>query len=249
MKFRIFTKVHPEGGIIKCNDKRFTSDESTQLIHQMSPDKCTSKERILRELLQKESPKLIALDFLIQSIQKGGYKSILSLGSGSCAIESLLSGALPETATITATDFNDFFIGRARTCFPEIISEKFDFYHDAIPELSKKTGIRYDFAYFLNSAYVMDDEEFISLLSQLRDAGVREIADLSSAFVPWYRLPREIMGDIRYELTGAFRGKFHGYMRTRNDFRRIYRKSGLTIGQECSLGPYRYVAILKNPGT
>lgn len=42
-----------------------------------------------------------------------------------------------------------------------------------------------------------------------------------------------------------YRGKFHGYCRTRGELRKLYKKAGLTLLKETSVSSYRYVAILE----
>ncbi len=247
MKFKIFTLKHADQDLIDCST-RFTSAESTQVIQNELQGIYISKNAILHDLFSRDSPKLIALDFLIRQIQQKNYSTILSLGFGNCSIEYLLSHAFLKKTTIIATDFNNFHIGNAKKFFPEIISEKFDFYSDTIEQLSKRLNAHFDFAYFLNSSYVMDDTEYISLLTQLREAGVCEIIDLSSAIIPPVSVPRAFLGDLKNALTGSYRGKFHGYMRTKNDFRRIYRRSGLSVSHEYIIGPYGYVSVLNIPG-
>jgi hypothetical protein len=41
-----------------------------------------------------------------------------------------------------------------------------------------------------------------------------------------------------------YRGKFHGYSRSRGELRRLYKESGWRIHKEVSSGIYEYVAIL-----
>jgi len=246
MKFKIYTETYSEEIRDACNH-RYTSQEYSTLISKQNSDKYSSKKDILRDFLSKDSRKLIALDYLIQHIQKRNYHNILSLGSGTCVIEYLLSCALPKNTNIVATDFNEFCLSKSKIFFPEIISEKFDFYHDNIRQLSKNTGIQFDFAFFLGSAYVLDDDEYVDVLRQLQDSGIDGIIDFSPALVPYAKLPLMILGEIKNSITKSFQGKFHGYSRTKNDFRYIYKKTGLQIEKEFQLGPYDYVSVLKNP--
>ncbi len=41
----------------------------------------------------------------------------------------------------------------------------------------------------------------------------------------------------------AYRGKFHGYARDKNELRKLYKEAGLNIIKETRIGPYKYVAI------
>jgi hypothetical protein len=246
MKIKIFTLSHPVEDLVDCNT-RFSSIEHTQVVQKANKGSDLSKEIILREFLSQESMKLIALNFLIQQIQLNKCSMILSLGSDNCVIEYLLSLAMPKDAKIVATDFNDFFIGNSKKYFPEIISERFDFFNDTIEELSKRVNVKFDFAYFLGSAYVMDDEEYISILSQIRKGGIKQIIDFSPAFIPYSHAPIAWMGELKWELNHNFRGKFHGFRRTSNEYRKIYKQAGWIIEHEKSFGHYQYVANLKNP--
>jgi len=246
MKFKIYTECNPGEKKDGC-DHRFTSQEYSALVSEQKNAAYSSREGIIREFLSKNSRKLIALDYLIEHIQMRNYRNILSLGAGACVIEYLLSCALPEKTHIVATDFNEFYINKSRIFFPEIISEKFDFYFDNIGQLSKTTGIQFDCAFFLGSAYVLDDNEYNGILNQLKDSGVESIIDFSPALVPYSQVPVTVLGEIKNSVTKTFRGKFHGYSRTKNDMRYIYKKTGLIIEKEFHLGPYNYVALLKNP--
>ena len=230
MKFKIYTETYSEEIRDACNH-RYTSQEYSTLISKQNSDKYSSKKDILRDFLSKDSRKLIALDYLIQHIQKRNYHNILSLGSGTCVIEYLLSCALPKNTNIVATDFNEFCLSKSKIFFPEIISEKFDF------------------AFFLGSAYVLDDDEYVDVLRQLQDSGIDGIIDFSPALVPYAKLPLMILGEIKNSITKSFQGKFHGYSRTKNDFRYIYKKTGFQIEKEFQLGPYDYVSVLKNPNS
>jgi hypothetical protein len=248
MKFKIYTGSNAGEDREGC-DHRYTSQEYSTLSLRQYCESFSSKEAIIREFLSKDSRKLIALDYLIQHIRKRNYRSVISLGSGACVIEYLLSCGLPENTRIVATDFNDFYISKSKLFFPEIISEKFDFYRDNIEQLSKKTGIQFEFAYFLGSAYVLDDNEYVGILNQLQDSGIEGIIDFSPALVPYSQVPVTILGEIKNSITKTFRGKFHGYSRTQNDMRYIYKQTGFTIEKELQLGPYTYVSVLKNPRT
>ena len=41
-----------------------------------------------------------------------------------------------------------------------------------------------------------------------------------------------------------YKGKFHGYSRSKRELRKLYRKSGFNIEREIKIKSYKYVAIL-----
>jgi len=84
---------------------------------------------------------------------------------------------LPEDSKVVATDFNSFFIKKAKLHFPSIIPVEFDFFKDDLSDLQKKLKLDFDLAVFFGSAYVMDDPDFIRHFSKLKEIGVKRIID------------------------------------------------------------------------
>lgn len=228
-------------------DTRFTAEEHSYVTEKEFGNIFKSKEALLDAYFREDYSKLSALGFLIKHIYEEGYKNILSLGSGTCVLEYLLKCALPEKSEVIATDFDSFMIRNAKRLFPSIKALVLDFCKD---DLSKIKEMRIDLAVFFGSSYVMDDTEFISLLSKLKDLKVKEIIDFHAGYIQMKEIPKlifmKIGGDIM-EKFGLlkFRGKFHGYRRTRGELRRLYQKAGLKIVRELAIQPYRYIAICK----
>ena len=104
----------------------------------------------------------------------------------------------------------------------------------------------------------MDDQEFIKLFGDLKKNGVKQIIDFHGGYMniklqimhgplnflrtnptirKWFRKPP-------YTMNG-YRGKFHGYGRSRSAIRKLYKRSGLSIKIESSMGSYEYITILE----
>jgi hypothetical protein len=243
----MFTKGHDRELLDKTEkSRRFTADEHSWIIRQEFSKTFSSKEAVVRYFLSKNESKLVTLAYLIRFVYRHHAKKILSLGAGMCVIEEFLRQALPEDGVVIATDFNDFLIGNAQQFFPGLVAVKFDFFRDDIRAICDAVGSPVDLAVFMGSSYVMDDDEFIRILAQLKDNQVKRVIDVTPTLVPYHNLPLLILGELKCSLTRQDRGKFHGFQRTRLDFRNIYRKAGWTLKEETSAGDYNYVAILEN---
>jgi hypothetical protein len=202
-----------------------------------------TRSEYIGHFLSTDHKKLISLEFLIRFCNEHNHTSVLSLGSGQCVIEHLLGYALPSGSRVVATDINLEHINIARKLFPNIIAKPFDFCADSIEDLHKV----FDVAYLMGSAYVMTDDQYVSLLKQLKAAGVKHIIDFQPAYVPYHKLPITILGELKCKVFKTYRGRFHGYQRTVGHIRRLYRKAGLTIVNEPYLPTYNnYVAVLRS---
>jgi hypothetical protein len=109
---------------------------------------------------------------------------------------------------------------------------------------------------FFGASYVMDDVLFIDTFRKLKKLGVRQIIDFHGGYISIKKLitmfcilptkestlVRRIFGKL--PVNKEYRGKFHGWGRTRGELRRLYRKAGFIIHKEMSVHPYQYVAIL-----
>jgi hypothetical protein len=243
----MFTKSHNKELLDKTEkSQRFTADEHSSIIRQEFSGVFSSRDAVVREFLSKNASKLNTLAYIIRFAYQHDAKKILSLGAGMCVIEEFLRQALPEDSVVVATDFNDYLIGNARRFFPDIVALPFDFFKDDVRTICDTAGTTFDIAIFMGSSYVMDDEEHIRILSQLKDNRVKWVIDLTPTRIPYYKLPRAILGEIKCTMTGEDRGKFHGFQRTRQDFRHLYKKAGWTLKEETTTGEYNYVAILEN---
>jgi len=106
----------------------------------------------------------------------------------------------------------------------------------------------FDVAIFVGSSYVMDDDEYIRILNQLKKNDVKKVIDLTPTLVLYHKLPFVILNEIQLRCFAPHwdRGKFHGFMRTKHDFRNIYKNASWTLKEETAVGQYNYVAILEN---
>lgn len=102
----------------------------------------------------------------------------------------------------------------------------------------------------------MDDAIFINIFKRLKEIGVKQIIDFHGGYVDlkniintFFIFPfkesyilRKLFG--KPPLRNDYRGKFHGYGRTRGELRKLYCKAGLNLIKEIRVSPYKYVAIL-----
>ena len=252
----MYTKSYDEDLLKKIGneEKRFTSQEHSYSTEKQIGREFSSKEALLRYFLQNCSSKLCALALLINIIKEKNYKNIISLGAGSCVLEYLLKYSVSEDSLVVATDYDSFSIKKAKEYFPSIVACEYDFVNEDINEVTDKIKPGFDIAVFFASSYIMDDNEFVKVFSGLRKSGVKSIVDFQPAFISYKEIPREIffiikkiarkikiINKIKPE---AYKGKFHGYARTRNEFRRLYEKAGYKIEKETKAGCYPYVAII-----
>jgi len=264
MKRKIYTRSHNINLLkeIDNNGNQFSAKEHAYFIEkEFGNTVFRTKEALLRDYLSGNSLKLGALGFLIERITNNGYRNILSLGSGQCVLEYLLKLSLPEESEIIATDFDTYFIEKAKSFFPEITSVTFDFFKDDIISLQNNLNVKFDIAVFFGSAYVMDDPYFIKLFADLKKIGVKEIVDFHAGYMDL----KDVIVNVIVSLLRPFArnsairrvfhkcpvdkykyiGKFHGYSRNRAELRKLYRKAGFKLYKELSVPNYKYVAILK----
>lgn len=153
-------------------------------------------------------------------------------------------------------DFDSFLIQKASDFFSNIIPIKFDFFKDDVKQLQKKVGIDFDISIFFGSAYVMDDMEFIELFNNLKEIGVKRIIDFHAGYIDWKAIFLDILSPLKQSRIirklfqkppflgqDYYRGKFHGYVRSRGELRKLYQLAGLDLIRETSIGDYKYVAI------
>lgn len=116
-------------------------------------------------------------------------------------------------------------------------------------KLCDKYDTKFDLAFFQHSAYVLDDDEYIRLLMDLKENGVKEIIDIR-ATIPILGYPRIILGAIkRIILQKLFHVehslKFHGYQRSSGSIKYMYSKAGWKVVEITKLGSYNFVATLR----
>jgi ubiquinone/menaquinone biosynthesis C-methylase UbiE len=249
MKIKLYTKGHDKALLkgIGSGDEQFTAATHAHVVEREYGKHFETKESLIQWYLAQShnSDKLLALAFLIRHCNENEYKNVLSLGAGPCVLEYLLKCALPDDAKVVAIDFDSFFIKKAKLHFPSIIPAEFDFFKGNPSDL-QKLKIDFDIAVFFGSSYVMDDPDFIRQLSGLKKIGVKRIIDFQAGYIPWRRLPIIILSKVITKINPRrYRGKFHGYGRSRGELRRLYKLAGLELIQEISVAPYKYVAILE----
>jgi len=249
MKIKLYTKGHDEASLkeIGSCDEQFTAATHAHIVEREFEKYFKTKESLIQWYLAQSlnSDKLLALAFLIQHCNENEYKNVLSLGAGPCVLEYLLKCALPDDARVVATDFDSFYIKKAKLHFPSIIPVEFDFFKDNPSDL-QKLKIDFDITVFFGSSYVMNDSDFIRQFSGLKEIGVKKIIDFQAGYIPWKRFPTVILSEVIAKINPRrYRGKFHGYGRSRGELRRLYKLAGLELIQEIPVAPYGYVAILK----
>lgn len=244
--------------VVDNNGGKFTAEEHAYVNERGLPEHFESKEKLLRYYLSQNYHKLAILGFLIGHIHSHKSFNCLSLGAGPCVLEYLLKRALPSYSNVIATDFDTFLIEKAKWLFPEIIAEVFDFAKDDIVDFGRSFDFSFDITLFLNSAYVMEDSEFVRIFRGLKEFGVEHIIDVHGGYMDTKAFIKNLMLDIfqirksnfirkllsKSQYNDQWRGKFHGYSRNRSELRRLYNRSGFKVTKEVSLGTFKYVAIL-----
>jgi len=260
MKTRLYTKFHDIELLkeVDNNGEIFTAEEHSYVSERSNVDMFQSKESLIYSYLAYGSrTRLHALGFIIDYMNTNGFLNILSLGAGQCVMEYLLRLGLPKNAHVVATDFDSFYISKATNFFHNIIPIKFDFIKDNVRQFHKKVGIDFDIAIFFGSAYVMDDLQFIGLFHELKEIGTKRIIDFHAGYIDWKAYVMNILSPLRKSREirrlfrkpplgkGHYQGKFHGYGRSRNELRKLYKLAGLDLIREASISDYKYVAICK----
>lgn len=269
MKTKMYTSYYNFEVLEKTeSDTQITAREIFRLTENKMGDAAMSKSSYIKNFLVNDYFKLATLGFLIDFANKSNCKNIISLGAGSCVMEYFLKCALPDDSFVAASDFDGFLIGKARQFFPEISAFEFDLFKDRTEELKNRYKINFDLAVFLGSAYVMDDEDFITQFSGLKKIGVKRIIDFHAGFYTDKEAFMIGLGKIKSAMLKKFKNigpvkylwekiktvnspetsiksKFHGYGRTKGEILKLYKKSGLSVVKEFRVGHYRYAAILQ----
>jgi len=247
MKTRLFTTTLPD---LCAPGKLPTATESAASNERQWGAHFKTKEALLGWYLTTDhGAKAPALAFLEQHLRSQHEFVVLSLGAGPCVLEYLLKQRMPALSVVAA-DYNPFFIKNAQRLFPEITAVEYDFFKDSPAALAKKIGKDIDTAVYFGSSYVMDDDVFVDQLAGLKEIGVREIIDFQAGFLPWSKVPRTLLSELRWGVLARLgrassRGVFHGYCRTRDELRRLYKRAGLTVVQELRIGTYDYVSVCR----
>uniref|UniRef100_A0A6M3JZL7 Putative methyltransferase n=1 Tax=viral metagenome TaxID=1070528 RepID=A0A6M3JZL7_9ZZZZ len=238
MKVKTYTSNHNINLLMQIdnNGGQFTAKEASWLAEKEYGNVFKTKKDLLDYYWKNNRIKLNSLIVFLDFIVTNKCKNILSLGAGECVMENFLKVNLPEEIKIIATDFNSFFIKRAKEFFPKLISEEFDFFKDDIKSFQKKLNIKFDCAVFFGSAYIMDDYDFIRLFNDLKKVGVKYIFDFQPGFIDEDAAGPKLS-------TTKYNGKCHGFLRSWSELKSLYKKANLKLALELSLPDYKYVAI------
>ncbi|MEN6488498.1 MAG: hypothetical protein ABFD66_06390 [Smithella sp.] len=257
MKRKMYTLSHRIDLLEKVDNggRQFTADEHAYVMErEFGKTVFGAKENLLRYYLWNNPLKLSALGFLINFVGRSKCRNILSLGAGECVLEYLLKLSLPEESQVVACDFDSFFMKKAKEYFPEIISCQFNFFEDEIESLQIELNINFDLVVFFGSTYVMDDASFSRLFKDLKKIGVPRIIDFYAGYMDMKSVclqPLRMVPIVRRLLRrplgggGNYRGKFHGYSRSRSELRNLYASAGWKILKEMSISVYKYASILE----
>ena len=247
MKVKAYTSSHsPE--ILKSLDPGsiFDSDEYTKITQMERKKDFNSKDSLIQYYLKNNWKKLGSLGFLINYINNNNYKNVLSLGSGEFVLEHLLKTALGPNVQVTGCDFNEFFVLKAKEFFPKINVVNFDFFKDSFAQ-AFGSHHEFDLIFSFGSLYVLDDDEFVKLIQEIKEKNDTEIIDFHAGVINWKHLIARstiIKNIFNLPLDSPYR-KFIGWNRNARALKKLYMKSGLTIKRKFKDKAYRHVAILK----
>ena len=251
MKKKLYTLSHNLKNLREIpSETIFTSDEHSKISElELKDNELKNKNNLIEYSLTKNiRSKTQALFFLVDRIKEKNYNQIFSLGSGLSDLEYFLYLSLNKNVEIICSDFDQFFVEKSNQFFPEFETIQFDFFNDSLNKINKKIDLAFSFGSF----YVMDDNEFIRLFKDIKSSGVREIIDFHAGYMtkkmylrnliyPYYSFFKNLFD--KEEKT--FKGKFHGFSRSRNELINLYKKSGWTPVKEINnLGNYKYTCIL-----
>ena len=256
MKIKLYTQNHDLEflGNIENNDEIFSAKAHAYMTEKQFGPKFDSPQKLINGYLNLDHNKLEALSFLIDYIKLNNIKNMISFGAGECVLEHILSGICsPPEFKIIATDFDEFFIEKAKEFFPNISPFKFDFFTDNLIDFCKDKMTNIDLGISFNSLYVMDDFQFIDFLKQCHALEIKKIIYFSSATLSLSAIIKHLIfqnNNIRKLFNKKLinhknKGKFHGYARSKSQLKKIFKKGGYSILKNTSLHrSYKNVYIL-----
>jgi len=256
MKIKIYTLDHDLEILenIEPNDEIFSAKAHAYMTEKQFGSKFDSPEDLISGYLKENHTKLVALSFLIEFIESNNIKNMISFGAGECVLEHILSVVLPPPEfKILTTDFDEFYIEKAKVFFPNISPLKFDFFTDNLKDFCKGRMMNIDLGISFNSFYVMDDPQFINFLKQCSELDIKRVIYFSSAVLSFSAIMRHLFFQNntlrkifnKKPINHENLGKFHGYMRTRKHLKKIFQKGGYCIQKNTSLHrSYKNVFIL-----
>lgn len=176
----------------------------------------TDKKDYLNYGIKEEFKKLRMAEALSNYFKQIGVKSILGLGSGTGYFEYGLLKNL-SNVKIKVTDFDRFIIKRIKKVVPEFRdAQVFDFRGG---DFSKFKG-KYDSVVFVNSIYVLTDEEILKLLENLYDIGCKNVFIIAASKISFLGVIKAYF-KLFFMKFGFNFGRFHGYGRTTGEFEKV----------------------------
>lgn len=257
MKIKIYTKNHSIDLLkkIENNDEIFSAKGHAYIIEKQFANKFESRENLLRGYLLIDHNKLEALSFLIDYIKLNNIKNIISFGAGECVLEHILSVVCPPPEfKIFATDFDDYFIRKAKEYFPNIEPYQFDFFNDNLTDFCKNKMTNIDLGVSFDSFYVMDDYQYFNFLKNCNEVGMKKIIYFSSSTLALSGMIKHFFANnniirklfMKEPIIDGYKGKLHGYARSKRELKKLFKAGGYRIVNEASLPrSYKNVYILE----
>lgn len=257
MKIKLYTLSHDINILKELSENRFTQEEHAMVSErELGSTIYTTRNNLLRYYLPQSLKKFGSLSLLIEYIKANKINNIISFGAGNCILEWFLKLCIPDHSVVIATDFDAYFIEKANNYFPEISAKTYDFCKDDFKDFYKQLDVKIDLAIFFGSSYVMDDEEFIKLFSDLKKMEVNQVIDFNAGALDNKDILMQYLKPVttntifrkvfrKSRINKDYKGKFHGYSRDRRELNNLYIKSGWTINKGTSTEAYKYVAFLK----
>lgn len=244
MKIKLYTKSHPIELLKKYsnNNEIFTAKEHSKIVEEGSGEIFKSKSKLLESYLSNDIEKISSIKILIDRIKKKNYKVVASLGSGPSVLEYFLYLSIPKNKQIISSDFDTFTVRKSNEFFPEFKTIEFDFFRDTI----KKFDTQIDMVFFFGSSYVMDDNQFIKLLKDIKSHGIKEIVDFHVGCMKYKDPIIHVLKTLKNFVIpnkDKFKGKFHGYLRNKGHIKKLIKEAGWFVSSEIKNDKY-YITIL-----
>jgi len=235
-----------------------SSEERTNITRERFAKHYENKSSLVSWYLSTETAKLEALRHLIEYAYQHRTFNVVSFGSGTCVLESLLKMALPKGSRVVALDYDQHSISKAKHFFPEITALQFDFIKGDYGQLFKNLGGQFDLAIFMGSSAAMDDGDLIRVYSTLREVGeITHLIDFCAGYLTWIDCIKAPFKPIKRStrvrrLLGlscdGYPGLFHGFGRSRSSLHRTYRKAGYGTIKRLPAAGYKYIAAIRSKG-
>lgn len=207
-----------------------------------------SKEEYLSFNAKMAPEHMERIEHLIEFCKFKHIKDILSLGSGESIDEITLKKKLNDVKLV-CTDHDSFICRKLSELCNDIDFKVFDMKRDNPYIL----GNSFDMVLFCGSDYVMNNAEYLKLLSNLNAMGIKYIYIINSPYLNVVEKTKQIARNIlriigilvnyttlnysrepiisflQYALTDRKKGIFHGYQRDIKELNMIYKKSNYDI--------------------